>query len=130
MLWLASQDAAGGAFGVERIVLALLVPQLAIRAVDLEHGMTVLAQEAGQASAVGAGALDAKGADRPQGLGPGLQGLVAFAAGRDGQAAEAGAERADRHGGMGELVGVDTDENVGAGRGLVHNVRLQAKRGA
>ena len=110
---LASQDAAGGALGVERIVLTFLVPQLAIGAVDLEHGMTVLAQEAGQASAVGAGALDTKGADRPQGLGPGLQGLVAFAAGRDGQIAEAGAECTDRHGSMGELMGIDTDDDVG-----------------
>jgi hypothetical protein len=33
---LASQNAAGGAFGVERIVLTLLVPQLTVGAVNLE----------------------------------------------------------------------------------------------
>jgi hypothetical protein len=45
---LACQHAAGSAFGVEGIILALLAPQLAAGAVDLEHGMAVLAQEAGR----------------------------------------------------------------------------------
>jgi hypothetical protein len=62
---LARQDTAGGAFGIERIVLALLVPLLPVGSIDLEHAIVVLAQEPGQASAVGAGALDAKGADGP-----------------------------------------------------------------
>ena len=93
---LASQDAAGGTLGVERIVLAFLASQLTIGMVDLEHGMIVLAQEAGQASAIGAGAFDAKGANNAEEPGPSLQSLVASTVGGDGQAAEAGAKCADR----------------------------------
>ena len=63
---LARQDAAGGALSVERIVLALLVPELPVGPVDLEDAIAVLAQEPGQAGAVGAGALDAKSADGPR----------------------------------------------------------------
>src|SRR4051812_38223 len=76
-------------------------------------------QEARQAGAVGAGPLDAEGADRAQGPRPGLECLVAPLADRDGRRAETGTERVDRDGGVHVLVGVDADDDVGA-RGLVH----------
>src|SRR3954462_7253095 len=76
-------------------------------------------QEARQAGAVGAGPLDAEGADRAQGPRPGLECPVAPLADRDGRRAETGTERVDRDGGVHVLVGVDADDDVGA-RGLVH----------
>ena len=59
-----AEHGAGGALGVERVALAVLVPQLPVGTVDLEDGMAARLQEARQAGAVGTGALDAEGADR------------------------------------------------------------------
>ena len=57
---LASKHGARSAFGVHGVAFALLIPQLPIGPVDLDDGMSSLAQEPGQAGAIGPGALDAK----------------------------------------------------------------------
>jgi len=103
----------------------VLVPELAVGSVDFEDGMAPLAQEAVQAGAVRPRALDPEGADRSQRPRPGLKHLVALAVDRDGHRAEAGAERVDRHGGVGKFVGVDADNDFG-GYDLAHGVVLQA----
>lgn len=112
---LAGQDAPGGALGVDHIVLALMVPELAARSVDLENRMTLLAQEPGQACAVGSSALDTKGTDRAEGPCPVEQSLIAAAVRGNGQAAEEGTERTDRDDGVGGPVGVDADDDAGIG---------------
>ena len=56
---LASKYGARGAFGIHGVAFALLIPQLPIGPVDLD-GMSSLAQEPGQAGAIGPGALDAE----------------------------------------------------------------------
>ena len=75
--------------------------------------MALPAEEARQAGAVGARALDAEGADGTQGPGPGLEFAVAAEADLDRQFPETGAEPRDGHGGVGALVGVDADDDVG-----------------
>ena len=79
----------------------------------------LVAQEARQAGAVGAGPLDAEGADGPERPGPGLElrgsrcrptGIVI--------APTRAPSPVDRHGGVGVLVGVDADDDLG-GSGLV-----------
>lgn len=78
-------------------------------------GMAVLAEEPGQACAVGSSALDAKGADRTEGPCPIEQSSVAAAVRGNGQAAEEGTERTDRDDGVGGPVGVDADDDAGIG---------------
>jgi hypothetical protein len=53
---LASKYGARGAFGIYGVAFALLIPQLPIGPIDLDDGMSSLAQEAGQAGAIGPGA--------------------------------------------------------------------------
>jgi hypothetical protein len=51
---------------------------------------------------------------------------VAFAVGGDAHGAEADPKGADGCSGVGKFVGIDTDNDVGVGHGLAHDVRLQA----
>jgi hypothetical protein len=60
---LASKYGARGAFGIHGVAFALLIPQLPIGPVDLDDGMSSLAQEPGQAGAIGPGALDTERLD-------------------------------------------------------------------
>ena len=62
-LRLSSKHGARGAFGIYGVVFALLIPRLPIGLVDLDDGMSSLAQEPGQAGAIGPGALDAERLD-------------------------------------------------------------------
>ena len=57
---LASKHGARSAFGVYGVAFALPIPQLPIGPVDLDDGMSSLAQEPGQTGAIGPGALNAK----------------------------------------------------------------------
>jgi hypothetical protein len=57
---LASEYGACGAFGIHGVAFALLIAQLPIGPVDLDDGMSSLAQEPGQAGAIGPCALDAE----------------------------------------------------------------------
>jgi hypothetical protein len=66
-LWLsdslASKHGACGAFGIHGVAFALLIPQLPIGPVDFDDGMSSLAQEPGQAGAIGPCAFDAERLD-------------------------------------------------------------------
>ena len=101
------------AFGIEVIRLALLVAQPAVGTADLVDDVAPLAEEARQAGAVRARALDAEGADGSRRPRPSLELAVAGGADLDRQFPEAGAEPRDGHGGVGVLVGVDADDDVG-----------------
>ena len=68
---LAAQHGPGGAFGVERIALAVLMAQLTV--IDLEDRMAVCLQEARQAGAVATDPLDPERPDRSERLGPRFQ---------------------------------------------------------
>ena len=63
---LAGLDRPGGGLSVDRVGLALAAAGGPVGAVDLEHDLIRLAQEAGQPCAVGAGALDAERRDLAQ----------------------------------------------------------------
>jgi hypothetical protein len=82
---LAAQHGTSGAFGVERIALTMLMPQLAIGTTNLEDLVAICLQGACQSRTVGTGAFDAEGPDGSEGLGPCLQIAVAGTADRDGQ---------------------------------------------
>ena len=58
---LAAQHGTSGAFGVERIALTMLMPQLAVG--TLEDLVAICLQGACQSRTVGTGAFDAKGPD-------------------------------------------------------------------
>src|ERR687893_1068833 len=75
--------------------------------------MALLAEEARQAGAAGARALDAEGADAAQGPRPDLELTAAREADLDRQLRGAGAKPRDGHGGVDVLVGVDADDDVG-----------------
>jgi hypothetical protein len=73
------------------------------------------AQEPGQADPVGPAALDRVEMHRPQGAGPGDQRGVAIVGGRDGEPVEPATEAVEGDGDVGVLMGVDTDDDIGAG---------------
>ena len=77
------------------------------------------AEEACQAGAVRARALDAEGADGSKRPGPDLELTVTAKADPDRQLPDPDAEPRDGHGGVGVLVGVDAD-NDAVRVGLVH----------
>lgn len=110
---LAGQHGTSGTLGIDGIALAFLVSQLAVGSVDLQHGMTAFIEEAGQASTIGAGALDPDCPNSAQRCRPGLECLISLAAGRDGRAGQVDAERADSGNGVNVFVGVDADDDVG-----------------
>jgi hypothetical protein len=93
--------------------LALLAAQPAIGTADLVDDMARLAEEARQAGAIRARALDAEGADGSQRPRPSFELAVASGADLDRQLRDARAEPRDGHGGVGVLVGVDADDDVG-----------------
>src|SRR4051812_30546718 len=74
------------------VALALLVAQLAVGAVHLDDGVPAPHQRAREASAIGAGALDAEGIDSAEGAGPGFQLAVAVRVHQDGDRAESGSK--------------------------------------
>ena len=63
---LAAEHGAGGALRIEMIGLAVLAPQPAVGTADLVDGVAAVAEGAGEAGAVRAGALDAEGVDGSQ----------------------------------------------------------------
>src|SRR3954453_3709022 len=74
--------------------------------------MAVLLKEARQASSIGACTLD-EGLDGAQGPCPELELTIAFEADHDGQLRNARSECGDGHGGVGVLVGIDADDDIG-----------------
>src|SRR4051794_9700549 len=76
-------------------------------------GMALLVEKAREPGAVRARALDAEGVDNAQRPGPGFEFAVAARADLDRQFSDTGAEPRDGHGGMGVLMGVDADDDVG-----------------
>jgi hypothetical protein len=96
-----------------QVTFAFPVSELPVGAIHLDDGVALFAREAGQTSAVRARALDA---DRPDGAergGPGLERLVALAAGRDCRGGKLPAECTDRGGSVRVLVGVDANDDIG-----------------
>ncbi len=57
---MASQHGSGGALGIKRIVLASLMAQLAVGAIDVHNRVAVLGQEPGQTGTVRSCSLDAE----------------------------------------------------------------------
>jgi hypothetical protein len=86
---LAAEHGAGGALGVEVVRLAAPAAQPAVGLADLVGRMALLTEEARQAGAVGARALDAEGEDGAQGPGPCLELAVAVETDPDGQTGDA-----------------------------------------
>src|SRR5215208_8103945 len=109
---LATQHRAGGPLCIERIALALLIPQLAVGAVHLEDGVAAGLEEAREARAIGATALDPIGPHGTTGPGPGLQLLIAPAVYRDRDGPKACPECGEGNSSMGVLVGVDADDHL------------------
>ena len=91
----------------------MLMAQPAVRATDLVDNMAGGPKGAREPRAVRACPLDAEGADGAQGLRPDLKFTVAFPTDSDRQLCYAGPEPRDRYGGVGVLVGIDADDDVG-----------------
>src|SRR5215213_2331023 len=70
---LAAENGAGRVLSIKRVILTMLVPDLAIEPVDLDDTVASRLQEARQAGPIGAGPLDPEGANGAKGSGPGLQ---------------------------------------------------------
>src|SRR4051812_38821297 len=92
---LTTENGAGRVLSVKRVILAMLVPDLAIGAVDLDDIVASLLQEACQASPIRACPLDPEGANGAKGSGPALQLLIASAACQQGDGTKAGPEPVD-----------------------------------
>ena len=103
---LAGQDLARGGLGVDGVGLAAPAAHVRVRLVDLDHRDACGAQKAGQSSAVGAGGLHTHRDDRPEGLEPGEQRLVAGEVRGELGVGEQPAGGVERHGVMGALVAV------------------------
>ncbi len=107
----AGQGVAGGPFGVDHVGLAPAAAGRAGRAVQLEDHLLGVAEVAGQAGAVAAGALDRP---RPQAamlLGQFHQLAIAVGVGGHGDRGEQGTVGGrDQRGGVGVGVGVDPDD--------------------
>jgi hypothetical protein len=110
---LAGLDRAGGGLGVDRVGLAPPAAGGPVGAVDLQHDLACLVQEAGQGGPVAAGALDAEGLDLAESLCPDKQVLVARRRGRDADGANAPAELVFGMGDVDVAVGVDPDRDTG-----------------
>src|SRR5262249_32856829 len=73
----------GGGDGIDGVVLAVAAACSPVGPVDLNDGCVQTHQVAGQAGAVGAGALDPSGPYRAVGGGPAVQLLIAVGGGRE-----------------------------------------------
>ena len=103
-----TQRGSGGFDGVEGIGLARAAALLAIRSVDLDDLDTDSAQVAGQARAIGTGALDADLGDVAEGLEPAQQRLVAGSVGLEALRAEQSTERVECRRNVDVEMSVDT----------------------
>jgi hypothetical protein len=90
----------------------MLVPDLAIGAVDLNDIVASLLQEACQASPIGACPLDPEGADGTKGSSPGFHLVIASAARQQGHCPKAGSQPVDGDSGVGLLVSVNADDDL------------------
>jgi hypothetical protein len=82
-----------------------------VRTAGLDDLLVAAAQVADQAGAVAAGSLNPEYVDRPEGLPPDQQLLIAAAIGRDDDVAQALSDRADHDRHMHVLVRVDADRH-------------------
>ena len=103
----------GGGLGVEGVGLAVAAPGLAVGPVDLQDGLAVGGEEAGQGGAVGAGALHAPGDGLAEPARPGEQVVVAGGGGGDLDGVDAAAELVVGVGDVDVQVGVDPDGDPG-----------------
>src|SRR5918994_913590 len=129
MAWVRALTAVSRATLRWRIISARLVPALgraaawppstaraaqpAVGTADLGDDMAPLTEDARQAGAVRSRALDAERPDVAQGPRPGLELAVAREADLDGPLRDARAETRHGDSGVGMLVGVDADDDVG-----------------
>jgi hypothetical protein len=103
---------AGGGLGVQRVGLASPAAGGPVGAVDLQHDLACLVQEAGQGGPIAAGALDAEGLDVAESSRPGKQVLIARRRGRDADVAKTSAELVFGVGDVDVAVGVDPDRDT------------------
>ncbi len=103
-----TQGGPGGFDGVEGVGLAAAPALLAVGSVDLDDLDASPAQVAGQARAIGAGALNADLGDVAERLEPAQQRLVAGRIGGEALCAEQSTQRIERCGHMDVAMGIDT----------------------
>lgn len=103
----------------------MLMTQLPVRAVDLDDGVSPRQEGAGEAGAVGARGLDAKGANATEGAGPGFQVALALRTNWDGHRTQTHAEPVEGYSRMDVFVGIDANDDLGRG-GHIHR-RLSAR---
>jgi hypothetical protein len=113
---LAREHRTGGVLGVERVVFAVESAVGPVGTGDLDHTVTVAAQEPGQPDAVGAGALDPERHDTALCLGPGQQLLVALGRDIDAEVVQTAAKPVDSDRDVAVFVGVHADDDIGAGQ--------------
>jgi len=114
----AHQRGAGGGLGVQGVALALTAPPGPVGARDLDDGLAVGGQPAGQAGAPRAGPLDPEAADLAEAFGPCQQLGVALDGGGDGRAAKQAAQAVHGGGDVDIGVGVHTDGDHHSGVGV------------
>lgn len=107
-----------GVLRVQRVRLAVQAPQPPIGAGDLDHLVPVPANERGQASAIGTGALDPERDDLPERRRPLRQLPEPGGVGRDRQGREDPADRVHHRGNVNVLVSIDADHDVPRAGGL------------
>ena len=97
---------------VDSVGLAVTAPGLAVGSIDLDHSDAFATQMSGEASAIGAGALDTNHLDRPEPLQPTDELGVARTPRRERFDTEHTAIRVDRSSNMEVEVGVDPTSDL------------------
>jgi hypothetical protein len=95
------------------ISLAVLASQPAVGPADLVDGVATVAKDTGETGAVRAGAFNAESADGSERRSPGFKLAVTLPTNGNRQLRHPGAKSSNRHGGVGVLVSVDTNDDVG-----------------
>jgi hypothetical protein len=109
----ASERFTAGADRVEGVGLGAVASGRTVRAVELDHQLVTAVEVSGEPGAVAAGALDRPGSKSRVSIRHRDELGVAVRVGVDGAFVEHGAGgRVDHRGGVGVLVGVDTDDDV------------------
>jgi len=67
---LARQNGAGGGLGIDRVALAALAPEPAVRTIDLDDVAPLRGERPAQSCSIGTGALNAEGLNRTAGVSP------------------------------------------------------------
>jgi hypothetical protein len=117
----AGEDRAGGELRVDGIGLTAAAKVAALGPFDLEDVHALRSEEAGEAGAVGAGALNAGDENLAERGGPEEELAVARRRGRKGFGAEEDTQWIDKSSGVGVEVGIDTNNDGRARPWLLHD---------